>query len=93
MSEFKEIKAVVSGRVHGVFFREFVKKKAVSLSLTGTVENIKDGSVIVIAQGKKENINKLVEYLHEGSFNSQVSSVDVIFSDIKKQFSEFSILY
>ena len=57
----KEIEVIIRGRVQMVMFRDFTKRKAGSLGLTGTVKNLKDGSVCVVAQGDEDKLNKFIE--------------------------------
>ena len=40
MSDIIQIKAIISGRVQGVGFRQETKKKALSLGLKGYVKNL-----------------------------------------------------
>lgn len=81
---------VVKGKVHGVFFRDFVQKKATSLELTGWVCNI-DAGVEILAEGKQENINKLAEVVREGPQEAAVDAVDVMREKATGEFSSFEI--
>ena len=89
----KEIECRVTGKVQMVLFRDFVQKKARALELVGFVENMDDGSVQIVAQGIKERLEKLVEYLHKGPFLARVARIDVEWRDSQEQFSDFKILY
>lgn len=42
----------IFGRVQGVFFRDFVQRKAKELNLSGWVENEPDGTVQIVAEGE-----------------------------------------
>ena len=53
--------STIRGRVQGVMFRDFIQRKAQSLSLVGTVQNRPDASVEVVAVGEEENLKKLFE--------------------------------
>lgn len=88
-----EIKAKITGKVQMVMFRDFVKRKANSLGLRGTVQNIEDGSVDVVAQGDKKSLEKLIEYLHKGSFLAHVIRVDVEWQEPTEGFDSFTIVY
>ena len=48
-----EMHAQFTGRVQGVGFRYTAKEYAERLGLVGMVRNLSDGSVELIAQGKK----------------------------------------
>ncbi len=53
MEEEKRIEIKVLGMVQGVFFRSTTRDKAKKLGLKGTVRNMRDGSVEIIAEGTK----------------------------------------
>ena len=93
MNMMQEIEAVVTGKVQMVLFRDFAQRKARSLGLSGTVENRDDRSVRVVAQGTKETLEKLVEYLHKGPFLARVVNVAVVWREPTQQFSGFKIIY
>ena len=65
-NDFLEFYAKVYGRVQGVGYRYFVKEKAQNLDLFGYVKNLEDGTVEVLAQGREENLQKLIEELKMG---------------------------
>ena len=45
---------LVTGVVQGVWFRDFVKRNAISLKLNGWVKNNPDGSVNFSVEGEKK---------------------------------------
>lgn len=71
------ISIIVRGKVQGVFFRHHTKEQAVELNITGTVENLPDGSVKVIASGSKEQLDKLVGWCRQGPSRSVVAGISV----------------
>ncbi|MFQ6083542.1 MAG: acylphosphatase [Candidatus Aminicenantia bacterium] len=81
----------VSGRVQGVFFRDHTRTWAKSLDLTGWVMNLSDGRVEVIAEGEKENIEKLIKKLKEGPPSARVDEVDVKREEYRGEFGDFQI--
>ncbi len=88
----KEIEATVTGRVQGVNFRNFVKKWADELGLFGFARNLSDGSVEVVAQGKKEDLEQLVEKLHQGPYFAEVKAVEAEwYSTLQDSFTDFHI--
>ena len=54
MTDLVSLRAVVRGRVQGVFFRGSVQARADHLNATGYVRNCRDGTVEVWAEGEKE---------------------------------------
>jgi acylphosphatase len=66
----------VQGRVQGVWFRESTRQQAESLGITGYAINCPDGSVEVLACGKREALGALAEWLQQGPPMAQVRSVE-----------------
>jgi len=94
IESLSSFRAVISGRVQGVFFRAFVKENAIQLGLTGTVRNLPSGNQVeVIAEGEKEKLSTLLELLKTGPAHARVGEVSVIWQEYSKKFSDFSILY
>ena len=58
----------ISGFVQGVGFRQFVKRSAIKLGLTGWVKNLSDNRVEAVFAGTKEQIEKTIEF-YKDSFN------------------------
>lgn len=88
-----EIEVIVSGKVQGVNYRNFVKKKADALWLKGEVENIPDFKVRVIAQGSEEQLEKFIEYLWKGPFGCKVSNVELTWREPSENLEGFKIRY
>ena len=65
----------VSGRVQGVGFRWFVLRAAREMSLDGTVSNLPDGKVEVVARGPAGELKKMAAALKRGPFAARVTSV------------------
>ena len=70
-------RALVRGRVQGVWFRASTAERAAALGLRGRAENLADGSVLVHAAGTDEALAALVVWLHEGPPMARVDSVHV----------------
>ena len=71
------IKAIVRGKVQGVFYREGTRKKATALQLTGWVKNNDDGAVELHACGDEAQIQTLIQWLKKGPLLARVSQVDL----------------
>ena len=94
MSDKASLQAVVQGRVQGVYFRAFVRDHARALGLAGYVKNRAGGrSVEVRAEGEKEKLEGLLNYLRTGPSRARVDRVDVEWSDYKGRYQGFSISY
>jgi acylphosphatase len=59
--------AWVEGRVQGVGFRWWVRSRALELGLTGFAENLADGRVKVVAEGRRERCEDLLSVLATGT--------------------------
>lgn len=92
--QLARIEAVVSGRVQMVMFRDFTARRAKKLGLSGTVENLSDGSVKVVARGREEKLEKLIEVLHKGPPLANVKDVSVTWKEVSSEPIEgFRALY
>jgi tRNA pseudouridine55 synthase len=90
-NNFLEFYAKVYGRVQGVGYRYFVREKAQSLDISGYVKNLEDGTVEVLAQGREENLQKLIEELKKGPYLAKVEKIDIIFRKPLEIFRNFEI--
>ncbi len=89
----KTIHARIEGRVQGVFFRDYTRKQAVTLSLNGWVKNMPDGAVEALFVGEDKNILTMVNWLHTGSPHSNVTKVTVSDYPDDQHFSNFRIIF
>lgn len=68
---------LVRGRVQGVYFRASTAERAIALSLCGRAENLRDGSVLVLAAGTPAALAQLIAWLHKGPPMARVDAVEV----------------
>ena len=68
-------KFLISGRVQGVFFRISTQQQALNLAVTGYAKNLFDGTVEVLACGKKEKVEMLADWLSHGPPGADVINV------------------
>ena len=83
--------AIVSGRVQGVGFRYFVLATASRLGLVGWVANVADGRVECIAEGPREDLERLAEALGEGPAGALVTNVSQAWTPPLGDFDRFAI--
>ncbi|MBW0145726.1 acylphosphatase [Sphingomicrobium clamense] len=67
----------IRGKVQGVGFRWWTERNARELDVNGWVLNAPDGSVEAHFEGKKANVERLIERVRGGPPTAQVKSVDV----------------
>ena len=83
---------LVTGKVQGVWFRDFVKKTASRLDVCGWVKNNSDGSVSTFVEGDEETVNQLINNLKIGSLLSKVEDVKVNWLHFNNKFNSFKII-
>lgn len=64
--EHERLEARVTGDVQGVGFRVYTRDAAKSLGLSGGVRNEGDGSVYVVAEGLRDQLQSLLDKLWRG---------------------------
>ena len=87
----QRLDAVVHGRVQGVGFRMHVRTEARRLGLTGWVANEPGRSVHCVAEGSRENLERLLEHLREGPPGASVERVDVDWPPPTGEFDGFGV--
>jgi acylphosphatase len=70
-------RAVVHGRVQGVFFRDTARRMAESRGVAGWVTNRPDGAVEAVFEGEPDEVESMLEFCREGPRGAQVERVDV----------------
>jgi acylphosphatase len=87
------IRALVSGRVQGVFYRAETRQQASRLGLTGWVRNLPDGRVEVLAEGEEQRVRELIAWCEQGPPRSRVDEVKESIETYTGEFDTFSITY
>ena len=81
----------VSGRVQGVAFRASAQHQARLLDLSGWVRNCADGTVEILAEGERAELQRLVDWCHTGPPAARVAQVDVYWSVYVGDLAAFAI--
>lgn len=89
--EIFEMKAHVIGSVQGIGFRAQTKFLAMRLKLNGYVRNCADGSVEIVAQGFKEQLETLLVELKKTFKSRYIEEIKVEFYNPKNLFENFII--
>jgi acylphosphatase len=79
----------VRGRVQGVYYRGSTVEEARRLGLGGTVRNLEDGSVEVVATGPRETVEELVAWCRGGPPAARVDDVQVSWHEQATPFALF----
>lgn len=89
----QRLRAIVRGRVQGVFFRGFAREEARALGLTGHVRNLPDGKVEVVAEGPREALEKLQGLLKIGPPSARVEAVEAQWQQATGEYDRFEVRY
>ncbi len=92
MAEIR-VRLIIEGRVQGVAFREYTRRRAVSLGLTGWVRNRSDGKVEVLVEGPQERVRELVTWCNKGPSLARVTRVQETQEVWTGEFDSFEIVY
>jgi len=71
------VRAVVSGRVQGVWYRQSCRRQAEALGVTGEVRNTASGTVEIEAQGPRPAVDALLRWAQVGPSAARVTQVTV----------------
>lgn len=81
MTDERVFSVRVTGRVQGVWFRGWTRRRARELGLRGWVRNEADGSVSALIAGPGAAVEAMVSALHDGPEHARVDRVEVAASD------------
>jgi acylphosphatase len=71
-------RAVVHGRVQGVFFRDTTRRLAESRGVAGWASNRPDGTVEAVFEGEPKDVESMLSFCREGPRGAGVERVEVI---------------
>lgn len=89
VGDHARLTAWVRGRVQGVGFRWWVRKKALQIGLVGFAENLTDGRVKVVAEGSKDGLGELLGLLEGPGTPGQVAQVTHRWDELRGDFMGF----
>ena len=69
------LKITVSGNVHGVSYRAYVKEQAEKLKIEGTAQNLESGEVIILVCSDSEVLDDFIDVLYDGPKEASVANV------------------
>lgn len=71
----KAVHLYVAGLVQGVGFRDFTRREARQLGVTGWVRNLPDGRVEIWAEGPESSVTAFLEQVRRGPRAARVTDV------------------
>ena len=84
---------IAKGKVQKVGYRDFVQDSARELGITGYVENLEDGNVKVVCEGKDAGINEFINGIKVKKAFLDVVETSVKYEEPTGEFEIFKILY
>jgi len=93
MTEKICVRAVISGRVQGVFFRMETKKAAQRIGVFGWVKNNRDGTVEALFEGDKDRVDSMLEWCRKGPPLSVVKDVSISREEAPGGYTDFTITF
>ncbi len=86
------VELIIKGKVQGVGFRYFAKKKADELGITGWIKNEQDGTVKAVICGNEPQISAFVDWCRKGPAHALVTQVEMRERREDCKLQEFSII-
>lgn len=81
-----------SGRVQGVGFRYTVKALTPGFEVTGTVRNLSDGRVELVAEGERAELDAFRQAVRESGLGGLIQREEETFGPAEGQFRGFDIV-
>ncbi len=81
-----------SGHVQGVGFRYAVKQVAAGFEVVGTVRNLPDGRVELVAEGMREELDAFRKAIPEAGLERFIRNEDVSWGEAAGAFRGFEIV-
>jgi acylphosphatase len=89
----ERLTVVYSGRVQGVGFRMTVRQIACGYDVTGTVRNLPDGRVEIVAEGAKEELGAFLKGIAESELSGFIAKQQDTWSKAQGNLRGFSITH
>ena len=81
-----------SGNVQGVGFRYTVKSVATGFEVTGTVRNLPDGRVELVAEGSSDELDGFRRAIRESGMEHFIRQEEVKWAESQSEFRGFEIV-
>ena len=81
-----------AGRVQGVGFRYTVKSLAPGYEITGTVRNLADGRVELLAEGTRDELQAFHQAILDSGLGGLIRETQVTWGEARGEFRGFTII-
>ncbi len=88
----KRMQVLYSGHVQGVGFRYTVKSVATGYEVTGTVRNLPDGRVELVAEGAEDELQQFARAIGDSGLDHFIRRQDVKWDTAENAFRGFEIV-
>ena len=88
----RRMQVIYSGHVQGVGFRYTVKSLAPGYEITGTIGNLPDGRVELIAEGQPEELEAFQRAVRDSGLGSLIRQEQVVWGPAREPFRGFEIV-
>ena len=72
------VRAVVKGRVQGVWYRDSAQREARRLGVAGSAVNREDGTVGLVLEGPRGAVDQLLQWAAIGPPKAQVTGIEIV---------------
>ena len=86
------VHVVYSGHVQGVGFRYTVKSLSPGYETTGTIRNLSDGRVELVAEGAKDELEAFLQGITDSGLGSLIRDAHVSWSEARGDIKGFAIV-
>lgn len=83
---------IYTGRVQGVGFRYTARTLATGFEVTGTIRNLPDGKVELVAEGSKDELEAFQQTIRDSELGHFIAQEQVNWSEAKNEFRGFGIV-
>jgi len=87
------LEATIDGRVQGVSFRYYTVRRAREMGLSGYVRNEPNGTVMVVAEGPRSELEGFLSFLRVGPRSAIVTDVAIRWLAPTGKFARFEVRY
>jgi acylphosphatase len=89
--ERQRLQVLYTGHVQGVGFRYTVKSLASGFEVTGTIRNLSDGRVELVAQGTKNELKAFAQAIRDSGLGRLIADEQPSWSEARDEFRGFTI--
>ncbi len=90
--ERRRLQVLYSGHVQGVGFRYTVKTLAAGFEVTGTIRNLPDGRVELLAEGSRDELRAFQQAIRDSGLGPLITHEAASWSEPRNEFRGFTIV-